>query len=58
MCGIVGFVGPAERNTPELNALAEAMAADVLSLPMSPHLSGEDQDIVVAAVLDAMAAIR
>ena len=27
MCGIVGFIGPAERGTPQLNTLAEAMAA-------------------------------
>jgi asparagine synthase (glutamine-hydrolysing) len=27
MCGIVGFVGPVARTTPELEALAEAMAA-------------------------------
>jgi dTDP-4-amino-4,6-dideoxygalactose transaminase len=32
--------------------LAEAMAEDVLSLPIGPHLSVEDQNQVIAALLD------
>jgi dTDP-4-amino-4,6-dideoxygalactose transaminase len=32
--------------------IAEAMAEDVLSLPMGPHLSFEEQDQVIAALLD------
>ena len=32
--------------------IAEAMADDVLSLPMGPHLAFEDQDQVIAALLD------
>ena len=32
--------------------IAEAMAREVLSLPMGPHLSAEDQAKVIAAVLD------
>ena len=32
--------------------IAEAMADEVLSLPIGPHLSFEDQDRVIAALLD------
>jgi len=32
--------------------IAEAMAEEVLSLPIGPHLSFEDQDRVIAALLD------
>lgn len=32
--------------------IAEAMAEEVLSLPMGPHLSFEEQDQVIAALLD------
>ena len=32
--------------------IAEAMAEEVLSLPIGPHLSSEDQDRVIAALLD------
>jgi dTDP-4-amino-4,6-dideoxygalactose transaminase len=34
--------------------IAEAMAEEVLSLPIGPHLSFEDQDRVIAALLDFM----
>jgi dTDP-4-amino-4,6-dideoxygalactose transaminase len=32
--------------------IAEALADEVLSLPMGPHLTSEDQDQVIAALLD------
>ena len=32
--------------------IAEAMASEVLSLPMGPHLTTEQQDMVIAALLD------
>jgi dTDP-4-amino-4,6-dideoxygalactose transaminase len=32
--------------------IAERMAAEVLSLPMGPHLGKEEQAMVVAALLD------
>jgi dTDP-4-amino-4,6-dideoxygalactose transaminase len=38
--------------------LAEAWAAEVLSLPIGPHLSLEDADRIAAAVADALAALR
>jgi dTDP-4-amino-4,6-dideoxygalactose transaminase len=38
--------------------LASAMASDVLSLPMGPHLTDEQQDVVIGAVKRAIDAAR
>jgi dTDP-4-amino-4,6-dideoxygalactose transaminase len=38
--------------------VAERLADEVLSLPMGPHLSAEDADVVVAATRDAVGALE